>query len=160
MATPPHDAYRPPQAPVEAAPPEAGPGQRLAGRGRRFLGMLVDLAGYLGAACVVGFTAGVVVVAFHLDVDLDAAIDAYPDLLVFPTLIVPYHLFFEGLWGRTPGKWLLGMRVVDAGGEAPGLLRVAGRTALRFVPFDAFSFLFTPTGWHDRLSGTRVVRTR
>ncbi|CAN0592803.1 unnamed protein product, partial [Laminaria digitata] len=39
--------------------------------------------------------------------------------------------------------------------------RLLGRTAARFVPFEAFSFLGgDATGWHDRWSNTRVVRLR
>jgi hypothetical protein len=34
-----------------------------------------------------------------------------------------------------------------------------GRSAARSIPFEPFSFLGgQPTGWHDRLSETRVVR--
>ena len=69
-------------------------------------------------------------------------------------------------WGATPGKFLLGLRVVDArSGETPDL-RHATLRALGFVlswlpMYLGFLWsLFDPEqrGWHDHLGGTRVIR--
>jgi uncharacterized RDD family membrane protein YckC len=46
---------------------------------------------------------------------------------------VPHECAWGG--GRTPGKRLLGLRVVDARGQAPGPLRAAARYAIFAVPY-------------------------
>ena len=84
-----------------------------------------------------------------------------PDLGTFMLVLsYPlYYLLFEGLFGRTPGKFITGTKVVAVGGGRATFGQVLGRTFSRFVPFEPFSFFGgTPTGWHDRWSGTRVVR--
>src|SRR4051794_4638048 len=35
----------------------------------------------------------------------------------FPIFVVLYHVFFWALSGQTPGKWLLGLRVVSRDGQ-------------------------------------------
>ena len=72
-----------------------------------------------------------------------------------------YYLIFEGLFaGKTPGKWVTHTCVVRADdGGRPRFMQILGRTLSRFVPFEPFSLLAArPIGWHDRWSGTRVVR--
>jgi uncharacterized RDD family membrane protein YckC len=51
-------------------------------------------------------------------------------------LVVPYYVFFEGLRGQTPGKMLLGIKVVreDTGG-VPGFAAATIRALLRIVDF-------------------------
>jgi uncharacterized RDD family membrane protein YckC len=70
-----------------------------------------------------------------------------------------YYLFFEGLWARTPGKWLFGTIVVNTQNVRPSWKQVLGRTLCRFIPFEALTF-FGERGLHDRFSGTLVMRTR
>jgi uncharacterized RDD family membrane protein YckC len=49
-------------------------------------------------------------------------------------LAVLYYVVFEGLYGRTVGKLVTGIRVIDAAtGGRPGLLSGVSRTALRLV---------------------------
>jgi uncharacterized RDD family membrane protein YckC len=67
------------------------------------------------------------------------------------------------LTGQTPGKWLLGIKVVPLGG---GRLRL-GRAALRVVGYLVsavpcyLGFLWIlghqRRGWHDRIADTEVV---
>ena len=73
---------------------------------------------------------------------------------------VLYYLFFEGIWARTPGKWLLGTRVVSRDGTKPPFLRIVRRTLARLVPFEQFTFLDEIPGFHDRASKTLVINTR
>jgi len=81
-------------------------------------------------------------------------------------LALVYAGYFTGLMGRTPGKMILGLRVVDTHGEAPGFLRALVRAVLGIVG-SALLFIghvpafFDPAhrALHDRLVGTRVVRT-
>lgn len=75
-----------------------------------------------------------------------------------------------GFWiycGATPGKMLLGIRIVDAGsGEPVPPLRCVGRYLGYFVSSIALllGFLWVAfdrnkQGWHDKLAGTAVVHT-
>jgi uncharacterized RDD family membrane protein YckC len=78
-----------------------------------------------------------------------------------------YYLVMEGLLGKTVGKFLLGLKVVDIDGNKPGWGAIAIRTLCRFIPFEAFTFLLS-SGWdknhvlhgnlHDSLSKTYVVK--
>jgi uncharacterized RDD family membrane protein YckC len=72
-----------------------------------------------------------------------------------------YFVFFELTIQRTPAKLITRTKVVNTEGGKPSISKIIGRSFARFVPFDAFSFLSnTNYGWHDRWSGTRVVRLK
>ena len=82
------------------------------------------------------------------------------------------YALLEAATGRTVGKWLVRRRVVDAGsGRALGVrvlvLRNAVPTVLRLATLGVFAVvdalvLLRPgaRSVHDRMAGTRVVRTR
>lgn len=74
-------------------------------------------------------------------------------------LCVPgYYIGFEYLLGKTPAKFLTKTKVVDMNGQKPTIGAIVGRSFARMIPFEPFSFLGSrPVGWHDSLSGTRVV---
>lgn len=72
-------------------------------------------------------------------------------------IFVFYYVGFEYLFQRTPAKFITKTKVVDQNGEKPSFGRILGRNIARLIPFDAFSYLFTPVGWHDSLSKTYVV---
>jgi uncharacterized RDD family membrane protein YckC len=80
-------------------------------------------------------------------------------LLSWATMLV-YYIGFEAAFGRTPGKFITGTLVLTSEGTKPTLGQIIGRTFSRFVPFDPFSFLGGDRGWHDKWSGTCVVKTR
>ena len=145
--------YRPPTAEVDL-PPDAAQGRPLAGKGRRFGTLILDYVGYYILALVSGIVMGVVFGPHALD--LLAGANAY--LFAF-VLFIGYYLFFEGIWGRTPGKLILGTAVTDLQGQPPTLGTIFKRTLARCVPFEAFTF-FGTTGFHDKASRTQVVRTR
>lgn len=77
-------------------------------------------------------------------------------------LFASYFIILEGLFGITIGKLVTGTRVVNATGGKASWGQIVGRTFARAIPLEPLSFLFgdTTTGWHDTLSGTRVVRSR
>lgn len=126
-----------------------------AGKGRRFATCLIDYLGFFVLSACVGIVAGVIFGEAGLGV-----LRSIPDWLLGIGIFSAYYVFFEGIWARTPGKWLLGTRVIDENGRAPSFPQVLGRTASRFIPFEPFSFFFGPQGWHDSIPKTRVVRTR
>ena len=48
-------------------------------------------------------------------------------------------------------------------GGVPSFGQCLGRSACRFIPFEAFSFFGNkgfPIGWHDSIPKTRVIKTR
>jgi uncharacterized RDD family membrane protein YckC len=77
-----------------------------------------------------------------------------------------YYWLFTGLRGQTPGKMAVGIKVVNAQGDVPGL----GSAALREIPGKLISaiafcvgFLWiafdeNKQGWHDKIANTHVVR--
>jgi uncharacterized RDD family membrane protein YckC len=84
-------------------------------------------------------------------------------------LVVPaaYFVLGHGTAGQTLGKRLLGVRVIDEGGEPIGYLRALGRclaTAVAALPLGlglAAAWLRRDRrGLHDLLAGTRVIRAR
>lgn len=60
--------------------------------------------------------------------------------------------------GRTIGKFVTGTKAVSLDGEEPGFKKYFIRSLCRMIPFEPVSFLFSPFGWHDTLSKTRVVK--
>jgi uncharacterized RDD family membrane protein YckC len=54
-------------------------------------------------------------------------------------VMIGYYLGFEFLISATPGKLVTRTRVVGEDGSKPSLLRIFGRTLMRFVPFEPFS---------------------
>jgi len=145
--------YRPPTAEVEHAS-EAVDEREPAGKGRRFATLVIDYIGYYIASFLVGIA--IYAIAGHA---VPGVLKGGWSYLFGFTLIMAYYLIFEGLWQRTPGKMLLVTRVVDEHGAPPTFGAIVKRTLARCVPFEAFTF-FGEHGFHDKVSRTRVVRTR
>jgi uncharacterized RDD family membrane protein YckC len=77
-----------------------------------------------------------------------------------------YHLFFLVLIGQTPGKALMGLRVVTLQGRrlSPwrALLRIAAYLVSGLPLFLGFFWILVDDrrqGWHDKLAGTCVIYT-
>jgi uncharacterized RDD family membrane protein YckC len=127
-----------------------------AGRWRRFGTFVVDYGGVLMSVFVLTILIAIIFgrrgIAFFHDI---------PSVVTGSVLYFLYYLIFEGLWARTPGKWVFGTLVVDEAGGKPSIKQVLGRTACRFIPFEPFSALSPDTPpWHDSIPKTRVVRYR
>lgn len=99
---------------------------------------------------------------------LVAAVTVFGALVIAAVLIVVYLLYFTlftGWRGQTPGKMLVGIRVVDAAGEFPGLRRAFMREVVgKFLSSTAFyvGFLWPiwdpqKQAWHDKIAETWVV---
>lgn len=147
--TTPESPYAPPQASLrrEGAPVD----EELATTGQRLANALIDgfaltlltaLLGALAAAASVGPLA-----SFTISLALQ----------------IGYYIVLEGSFGVTAGKLVTGVRVVSDDGKPATWGQITGRSFARMIPFEAFSFLGgrgRPVGWHDSLSGTRVIRAR
>jgi uncharacterized RDD family membrane protein YckC len=73
-------------------------------------------------------------------------------------LITLYYLTTEGIFNTSIGKTILGNVVANNIAEKPSVGQRIGRTFARLIPFEVFSFLFIPRGWHDSLTTTYVVK--
>ncbi len=84
--------------------------------------------------------------------------------LISMLLLIAYpgmYIFFEYKFQQTPGKMLTNHVVINEYAEKPSLRICMLRTAIRFVPFEAFSCLGSPSrGWHDRWTKTYVVEKK
>ena len=111
---------------------------------RRLLGYLIDVA------C--GIALGILFVS-NLSPSEQAEVG--PIFL----LVTPFYFTFfpEAVFGRSLGKLLTGTKVVRLRGGKPGWGWSFVRMLLRFIPLE---FLSMKKGimWHDKFSGTRVVK--
>lgn len=71
-----------------------------------------------------------------------------------------YYTLLESFTGRTIGKMITGTKVISLTGTPLNAGRVAIRSLCRFIPFNAFSFMFNDRGWHDTISKTAVVSSK
>lgn len=92
--------------------------------------------------------------------------------LVLPALVplglmlsLTYFSFFHGAWGQTIGKMIFGLRVVRVDGQPLSFFRALARTisyALSALPlflgFFWVGLTSSKRSWHDRISGTMVMR--
>lgn len=131
----------------------------LLGRGRfglRVLAFLVDCALFPVLIELVFF---VTLVVFSYD--LSKAAGAWRKGLAITLGLtgiawVPYFAILEGIWGRSLGKKLAGLRVMaSVGGGPPGLLRSILRTTIVFIfiglPADLALWLIRPETFSQRL---------
>jgi uncharacterized RDD family membrane protein YckC len=83
---------------------------------------------------------------------------------LIPILMILYYVGFWSLTGRTPGKWVLGLRVVGSDGEPPRL----GRSFIRLFGYVVSALAFwmgylwvlvdnDRQAWHDHMARTWVV---
>lgn len=67
-----------------------------------------------------------------------------------------YYFLSEYFWGQTLGKIISKTKVISLN-EKKSLPQIVFRTVIRCILLDAFSYLFTKNGFHDRFSKTAVV---
>jgi uncharacterized RDD family membrane protein YckC len=82
------------------------------------------------------------------------------DYLISFAVFLLYYISQELLFGQTLAKRITNTKVVRTDAAPLTAGQVIGRTFARAIPFEPFSFFGSngfPIGWHDSLSGTRVV---
>ena len=79
--------------------------------------------------------------------------------------LVVYLLFFWSLFSATPGKMVLGLKIVSADGQRltvwKALVRLLGYLASALplgIGFIMVAFDLNKRGFHDRIAGTYVMR--
>jgi|HubBroStandDraft_5_1064220.scaffolds.fasta_scaffold28493_2 uncharacterized RDD family membrane protein YckC len=142
----------------------------LAGIGSRFIALLVD---YLiwGAGMVVVFIAAIVLLpALRTFSRISAQWAEAIVIFIFFLLNWGYFTMFEAFWnGRTPGKRVAKIRVIQRSGRSIGMVESMARNLVRYV--DQLPFFYAVgviamfvTKQHQRLgdlaAGTLVVRDR
>jgi uncharacterized RDD family membrane protein YckC len=75
-------------------------------------------------------------------------------------VIIGYYILFWAIKGTTPGKAVFNLKIVDAGGNMPGLGRAVLRFIGYFVLFIGFIWILIDgkrQGLHDKIAGTYVI---
>lgn len=146
---------------LEPPPSEPAPLERPASALERAQAAAFDLALFAVLSAVAAYFA-----ARAARVEMLALAASWPWLASFLALVaVFYACYFTGTTGQTPGKLLLGLRVVDTAGRRPSypvataraLLGLAG---IALCGLGLLPIVFDPAGraLHDRAFRTRVVR--
>lgn len=139
----------------------------FAGLFPRFVALAVDLAIFCAAFFPVGrIVKGVWLMRAGDHLWSWGSVVMDPLCIIFFVVMSAYYVLFEAFAGRTPGKWVAGIRVVDGEGRPPGLRRSFVRNALRLVDglpalnlIGVVLVLTSPerARFGDRVAGTRVV---
>lgn len=118
---------------------------------KRFLNFILDIIIFNISSFIFGIVLGITGLYF--------IIEGMGDWFLGITIVVLYYVIFESIWSKTPAKFITKTRVITEYGEKPNFKTILIRTLVRFVPFEAFSFLTSgrPRGWHDRWSKTIVI---
>jgi uncharacterized RDD family membrane protein YckC len=156
-------------------PESVGLELELAGLGSRFLAIVIDTLLQLLVLAVIVLVA---VVTGWIDQGIAAEVSRAADttwgaallFLIGWLLFYFYFLVFEVAWqGQTPGKRLMGVRVVDRSGRPAGAGALVVRNLVRLIdslpvgyPTGVISFVSTHLGQRlgDLAAGTIVVRER
>jgi len=80
-----------------------------------------------------------------------------PFYVFFWAMIFIYYTFFEGIFKRSPAKWLTISKVVNKTGEKPFFWQIILRSLVRLTIVDCFFIPFLDKPLHDYLSKTEVV---
>lgn len=85
--------------------------------------------------------------------------DKAQNFLFWTLIMFSYYATFEILFAKTLSKYFTKTIVVLADGSKPKPIDILGRTLIRVIPFEYFTFLRgRKPGWHDELSKTFVVK--
>ena len=156
-----------PYAPVTTHTPmeQGAGGLKIAGQTQRFLTMVIDNIVIFAINYAFGMVIGILLVTSGALTPETAAAINIMVMFVGWVLAFIYYTILELATGMTLGKMVMGTKVLTKEGAKPSMGQFLGRSACRFIPFEAFSFLIGtnsrfPVGWHDRIPGTVVVSTR
>jgi uncharacterized RDD family membrane protein YckC len=134
----------------------------LSSRGKRFLNHILDMIFFFIFSYIFGIFLGIVLVLISPSVvqNFDENNVLLNYFLNFIAGMI-YYSTLEVLTGRTIGKFITGTKVVTNSGKKPEYGTILLRTLCRYIPFEPLSFLGSDgSGWHDKLSKTKVVNCR
>jgi uncharacterized RDD family membrane protein YckC len=85
--------------------------------------------------------------------------DKIQNILLWSLIMFSYYATFEIVFARTLSKYFTKTIVVMIDGSKPKPIDILGRTLVRIIPFEYFTFFRgRKPGWHDELSKTYVVK--
>jgi uncharacterized RDD family membrane protein YckC len=126
---------------------------------RRFAAAMIDIA-LTGAVWALGFLALIEQRPDTLGM-IDLEIWTF---LEFVPFLILYHAILEAFGGQTPGKFAVGIRVVNRSGRRAGIWRALARNLAKVLSLCSFGIGFLMAGFtrqrramHDLIGGTLVV---
>lgn len=154
------DNYQNPPQEQEATEPQ--PSLNPASRTKRFLNYLLDVLFFMLLFFLIYIVVFVVLSIFNpefLETNEATPLEDLIDNLIGYMAFLLYYTVPESLWSKSPAKFITKTKVVTNQDQKPTSGQIFGRTVARYIPFEAFSFLTSshPRGWHDKVSGTKVV---
>ena len=132
---------------------------KMASQGKRFLNYLLDLVFIVIFILVFYFILGIILalVAPSTLSDMEEGNILLQYLVSFIVSMI-YYTSFEAVTGKSIAKYITKTKVVTEIGEKPNFKIIVIRSLCRFIPLEAFSFLFNDgSGWHDTISSTKVI---
>jgi uncharacterized RDD family membrane protein YckC len=132
----------------------------------RFEAFIIDLILLSLSGVIAAWVIRQIISFFQLKLFWDRLPVVLPITFFSTVYVLLYVLFFWTLLGYTPGKMLLGLKIVRRGGQRLTL----GRSLLRFIGYWVsaiplfLGFLWIifdrrRQGWHDKLADTQVIYT-
>ena len=132
-------------------------------KGKRLLTVLIDLVFFYILSFIIGIVFAVISSVFAPGI-FEEFVRKNTILInvISYSIYVLYYIFSEYLTGKTMGKLIVGSKVVDVNGNKPSFKMALVRTLCRFIPFDAFSYLFgdDDRGWHDKIAKSYVIDSK
>ena len=132
---------------------------KMASQGKRFLNYLLDLVFIVIFILVFYFILGIILalVAPSTLSNMEEGNKLLQYLVSFIVSMI-YYTSFEAVTGKSIAKYITKTKVVTEIGEKPNFKIIVIRSLCRFIPLEAFSFLFNDgSGWHDTISSTKVI---
>jgi len=132
---------------------------KAASQGKRFLNYLLDMIFIIVFVIIFSFILGIILAIVDPSIVSDfGESNVIFEYLVGFVMIMIYYTSFEAMTGRSIAKYITKTKVVTEIGEKPNFKMIVIRSLCRFIPLEAFSFLFNDgSGWHDTISSTKVI---
>ncbi|MDH3349720.1 MAG: zinc-ribbon domain-containing protein [Desulfobulbaceae bacterium] len=122
-------------------------------------GFITGFAGY-----IIGIGIGFLLVSIGAT---DQVVVLIVSQLILMVIVIAYYTVFVGKYGATPGKMALGLKIVKPDGMQLTYLQAFGRywgeflsSIILCIGYLMVAFDDEKRGLHDRICGTRVVRSR
>jgi uncharacterized RDD family membrane protein YckC len=150
--------------------PTATKGGQHAGFISRLFAFLIDIVVLSIALTILIWFATAIDNAFNVSQYVSAIISVELSIalysLIITCMVYGYFLFFWVLIGQTPGKTVIGLRVVTVDGSRVsiwrGILRLIGYLISSIPLYAGFLWILVDDdrkGWHDKIAGTHVIYT-
>ena len=132
----------------------------LASKTTRALNFAIDIIFMKIISAIIYFIAAFIAFdGYNSLLDWLNSFDKAQNFLLWTIIMFLYYAAFEIVFARTISKYFTKTIVVKIDGSKPKLTDVLGRTLVRIIPFEYFTFFRgRKPGWHDELSKTYVVK--